>query len=157
MDSDAFGDLLSDFFSYGQTVLVVSGPKPYNSLSGDVGRDLLEIAIMELVASCCCLRFLSDCIEFMFALSMLTRGLAADANDRDLKALGGPVDLCTPEEMVSLALSTSIGVELVAAFCRWPGEGAFGKSAMFVSFSSSSTSASSSGASSGIFVCSGGS
>ena len=72
-------------------------------VAGDVGGDLVEIAFMLAVASfrgC----FVGACVLLStLALSVVSKGSAADAKERDLMALGGPFSMLV--EAVSLAPS----------------------------------------------------
>ncbi len=94
----------------------VSIGSPLGASEGEVDWVRLEIAIIALVASDCCLRVCSVETESTLALSILSRGFAADANERDRRAFGGSVRFCALEETPSPAESRSVCVGLPAAF-----------------------------------------
>lgn len=72
---------------------------------GDVGWERLLMAIIAVVASRFCLAFISCFAASTFALSVLTTGLAADANECARIILGG---FCTLEEDAVSVVSTRV-------------------------------------------------
>lgn len=65
---------------------------------GDAGCERLVIAIIELAAPFCSLYLVSVFTESIFAVSVVTTGLAAAANECDRIAFGGCDRFCTPVE-----------------------------------------------------------
>jgi len=81
---------------------------------GDTGCDRVEIANIELVASFCAPFLASLLVASTFAVSVVTTGLAAEANECDRIALGGCGRFCTPVDEALSVLSIRLWLDLAS-------------------------------------------
>lgn len=94
----------------------VGGSGKVDASVGDVGGERCAMAIMALVASEYFLSFVSFLADVILALSMLTKGSAAEANDRDLIAFGASdgARFCAPVVDGLFALSLGVAAAFLA-------------------------------------------